>query len=240
MSCDRYERAVKALPIFANKGQWCKDGWGIGYYRDKEPVVEKYPEEALNSALFKKAVLKAKSNIVICHLRHADRGVVCKENCHPFKITRLNKDWLFVHNGSIKPIEYPSDVEGNTDSARIFTYLMDHISYYVEKGLTGSIYPAIVKATKKAFEDFGRNIKLNYILTDGSLLYVFSHYARKNFYFLKRNKPSGCAILVSTIKLTAEDWRVIPQDRLFVIQDGRSIVLSKKLSTIEGERSETS
>jgi len=70
---------------------------------------------------------------------------------------------------------------------------------------------------------------LNYILSDGNLMYVFSHYTGKNFYLLKRTKPYGGAALVSTIKLTGENWKVIPRDRLLLINNGNIIVLSDKI-----------
>lgn len=228
LSCNSYDRAIRSLPIFSNRGSWCKDGWGMGYYKGSKAVIQKHPEESLGSQTFKNAVEGAKSNIVIAHVRAATQGDVCEENCHPFKFNYLERDWIFAHNGSI-PITYESKIGGDSDSAMAFSFMIDHVADYLHRGAIHGLYPGILEATKSVFDTFGKNITFNYILADGQLLYVLSHYAGKNFYFLQRRKSYGGAFLVSTIKLTDENWQVIPRDRLLVIGNGEIIVLSDKM-----------
>lgn len=226
LSCNDYDRATKALPLFAEKGAWSSHGWGIGYYRDGEGVIERYPEAAINSSGFKRATALAKSRNIIAHVRYMTRGHQCEENCHPFKLRYLDRDWIFAHNGQV-PIHYPSRAGGDTDSSSVFTFMMDQVNEYIQCGRIRGLYPAIMKATQAVLRSYGRDITFNYILSDGTLMYVFSHYRGKKFYFLKRSKAYGGAILVATgHPLTGENWQIIPPDRLFVLNNGEIEVLS--------------
>jgi hypothetical protein len=46
---------------------------------------------------------------------------------------------------------------------------------------------------------------------------------------LRRSKIYGGAILISTKKLTEENWEVIPKDRLLCINNGEIEILSSPL-----------
>ena len=48
-------------------------------------------------------------------------------------------------------------------------------------------------------------------------------------FMLRRSKMYGGAVLVSTQKLTEEDWEPIPENRLLVIDGGEVQVLSSPI-----------
>lgn len=225
LSCNKKDRATFSLPLFARYSDKNWHGWGIGYYKGSEVVVRRQAEKAKLSEEFKKVTQEALSNIIIAHLRLRSRGKICNENCHPFKYPLLQRSWIFAHNGTID-IEYESRVESDTDSARAFTFMMEKIDGYVKGGRIRGLYPAIMYATKELVETYGGT--LNYLLSDGIVLYAFCNH--RNMYFLRRKKNYGGAILVSTQKLTNERWIIIPKNRLFLVSKGEVVVLSDPMN----------
>jgi predicted glutamine amidotransferase len=133
-----------------------------------------------------------------------------------------------VLRGQIE-IDYESRVEGTSDSARAFTYMLDKIQEYRGTGRIRGLYPAIVHATSELLKNYEGT--LNYLLSDGTTLYAFNHYPSKPVYFLRREKDYGGAILVSTQKLSPENWERIPPDRLLVLSKGEVSVLSDPIET---------
>jgi len=63
-------------------------------------------------------------------------------------------------------------------------------------------------------------------MSDGSILYAFNHYPGTPLYFLRREKDYGGAFLISTQKLTSENWKKLPSDRLLLVNRGEILVLS--------------
>lgn len=225
LSCNQKDRATLSLPVFQDYSRLNRDGWGIAYYLGNQAIIKKRPEKASSDLEFQIIVSEAKSNIIISHLRNATNGEVCHENCHPFKLNYHERDWVFAHNGMID-IDYNA-VEGNTDSARAFQFIMDKIDAYVGESNLHGLYIAVKKATQKLIEQHRGTV--NYLLSDGNLLYAFSHYPGKPMYFLRREKAYGGAVLVSTQKLSDENWKKIPPDKLLVVNNGEILVLSKGL-----------
>lgn len=226
LSCNEKDRATRSLPVFANYSKINDDGWGIAYYKDNKPIIRRKPEKAKMSQQFFKMIEEAKSNIIIAHIRLATQGDICKENCHPFKQYFQNKDWVFAHNGHVAGITRHSRSEGETDSEQVFNFILDQIHEYQNQGQIRGVYPGLIKGIKKVFEVFSRNINLNFLLSDGSILYAFNHYTGKPIYFLKREKDYGGAFLISTHKLSNENWKILPSDRLLLITRGNILVLS--------------
>jgi glutamine amidotransferase len=226
------DRATRSLPVFQGYSrEWnANDGWGIAYYVSPNKVkLVREPEPAYSSVKFSEIIQQARSNIIISHVRWKTRGRVCEKNCHPFYDEYVGRHWIFAHNGCIGGIDYPTDrIEGDTDSAMIFQFMMDNIIQYLAQGRIRGIYPAIMDSIKKIFRRYGTGISLNFLLSDSVNLYAFHHYSGKPMYFLRREKDYGGAILISTRKLSQEDWQKIPEDRLFVVSRGEVLVLSDK------------
>jgi glutamine amidotransferase len=236
LSCNAKDRATRSLPLFREYARFNRDGWGIAYYEDNRAIVEGKPEAAVNSDEFNRVIDEARSNNIISHLRLATSGTsgnvnLCEQNCHPFKVNYRNRDWVFAHNGVVSSVnltQHPES-EGNTDSENVFRYIIDCIRNYQSEGRIRGFYAALVNALKQVFNDFGEDIDLNFLMSDGSMYYAFSHHHRKSMYFLKREKEYGGAILLSTRRLTDENWQTIPKDRLMVINRGEIVVLSDSI-----------
>lgn len=225
MCANDFDRATISLPIFSKESEYNPDGWGISYYKDREAILKREPTKAKDSELFFKTVEEAKSNIIISHIRYATQGDICELNCHPFKEKYLNREWIFAHNGNVKITKHDRTV-GGTDSESVFHFLLDEMQKYQNEGILKGIYPSLKGAITSLFKNHGTSMTLNFLMSDGELLFVFNHYTAKPIYLLKREKPYGDAILVSTVKLSGEDWKKIPENRILVLNRGEVVVLS--------------
>lgn len=229
LSCNEKDRATKSLPIFSKYSNSNPDGWGIAYYDEGKVIINKKPEKAKISNEFYKTIENAKSNIIISHLRNATQGEICKRNCHPFKQKFKNKDWIFAHNGGVSDIAIHNRSEGETDSEQVFNFLLNEMANYQEQGNIRGIYPALINGIKKIFEKHSRSITLNFLMSDGCILYVFHHHFNKQIYYLKREKIYGGTSLLSTQKLSNENWKTLPADRLLLVTRGEILVLSDRI-----------
>jgi len=236
MSCSEPDRATKSLPVFADRGDWCKDGWGVGYYQGSEAVVVKSSDSIKTGQgthpQFIEQVQRARGHVVLAHVRYKTSGKRDECNSHPFKIRYLDRYWMFAHNGSIPDIvtqDYHSAVEpaSDTDSARAFTYILDRVDKYISRSPLKGTYPALKHGVKELREQFHGS--MNFLLSDGDILYAFndSHHER-NMYYLSRAKSYAHAFLVTTIPggLSEEDWKPMPRDRLIVLYHGYPLILS--------------
>ncbi|MEM4734311.1 MAG: class II glutamine amidotransferase [Candidatus Thorarchaeota archaeon] len=239
MSCNEPDRATMSLPVFAQRGAWCRDGWGIGYFCDTRGIVEKSADAAVTGnsldQMFYEVVHAARSRTIVAHVRYATSCSSRKDSCnsHPFMIRFHGRDWLFAHNGTIRNIEendYPSRVNppSDIDSARAFSFIMDRLEEYVDRADLRGIYPGIKRGLKRLKEEYGG--KMNILLTDGDNLYVFNDGEHQQMYYLWRSKQYGQAYLVTTIEnLSDEPWRPLPRDRLIVVNRGDVLIASGPL-----------
>ena len=236
LSCNAEDRATRSLPIFRQEGRFNQSGWGLAYYDGNRAIVERNPEDINVSVRFSEVIKEAKSNNIISHLRYATAGTdgtrnVCEANCHPFTDNYLDRDWVFAHNGVVsEALDHPHpNSEGGTDSEQVFRHIMDYVRTYQSSDKIRGIYPGFVKALKALFSSYSRDINFNMLLSDGTNMFVFSHHSDKSMYMLRREKGYGGATLVSTRKLTNENWKKVPKDRLLVLSNGEVLVLSDKI-----------
>ncbi len=180
--CSLFKQAVKGSQ---------SDGWGIGFYLGRIPIVFKseravYDEEER----FKEVVKSTRGRIIIAHVRKASnpRGLpleklISPENSQPFHYS----NYLMAHNGSINiPDEvikrlgsYGELVKSNNDS-EVYFYLLLSL---IEK--ENNIITAFKNVEKTLMEIFREEkpsrfeapfTSLNTIFSDGERLYAFSRY----------------------------------------------------------------
>ena len=231
ISSSKEEKAVETLLRFGDFSKNNPHGWGIAFYQGKNLFIRKNPEKAKTTDKFSRAANLAKGKIIMAHLRQATKGSVREINCQPFKQHFHGKSWIFAHNGDVPKIEVHPRTLGETDSESVFNFLLDGIDEYQSQGDARGIFSGLTHGIKKLFKIYGRRITLNLLISDGNLLYVFNHSFSKQMYFLKREAKgnSASAVLVSTRKLTDEKWKIIPEDRLLVLEKGEILFLSSKI-----------
>ena len=191
--------------------------------------IKRKPGKAKISTEFSDIVENARSDIIIAHLRKGTQGDACEENCHPFVRHEFNKDWVFAHNGNITPIIPHARSRGETDSEHAFHQILDEIKSYTTEKTIGGIYPGLKSGIQHIFSTYGKDIHLNFLMSDGSLLYAFNHYPRAPMYFIRNEKEFGGTMVVSTKKVESGEWRKIPSDKLLVISKGEILLLSDRL-----------
>lgn len=231
LSCNAEDRAIRSLSILAREYSPANpDGWGLAWYRDGRAILHKAPERALDSPAFAALIAKATSSIFIAHMRLATKGSLCERNCHPFTREALSRSWVFAHNGTVEGIARHPDSSGDTDSEQVFNLLLDAIADYRDEGRIHGTFSGVKNGIRTIFARYGRGISLNFLLSDGTILYAFSHHKDKPVYYLERTrKVYGGAFLVATAKLTDEPWETLPRDRLLMVCRGQVLELSERI-----------
>ena len=229
MSCNDADRATRSLHRFAQYASGNADGWGIGWYEDGQARVERAPERGDLDSRYWSTMEEARSDVLIAHLRFSTGGGIHECNCHPFVRQHRGRDWMLAHNGWVSGAEDHPGSSGSTDSEQIFHQIMDKVAEYQESGGIKGLYPALKSAIKCVFDQYGRGVKLNLLISDGRTLYAFHHYPGKPIYMLRRSKEYGGAVVVSTQRLSEEDWEPIPNNRLLSINGGEVQVMSSAI-----------
>jgi len=130
---------VEARDALVRQAAEHSDGWGIGWHHGDDAYVVKTADAAVDCARFRAVSEGLTSHTFLAHLRKATVGCNDPLNAHPFRAGR----WLFAHNGSvwgfsdglgawleerIDPALRPLIV-GDTDSERLFFYLLTALSW---------------------------------------------------------------------------------------------------------------
>ena len=255
ISCNENDRASRSLKEFGEKfSDRNADGWGIGFWKNGEAVIEhasKNDLKAKKSKLFHETRKVTSSKNFIAHVRTQSCGKPDEHNCHPFRFRGdggiIARDWIFAHNGTVRRFDPHPRAKGGTDSESIFNEIMDYMKEHLsrvrrsgEPKING-MYPALKYAIEKIFEHYGRGITLNLLMSDGSMYYAFGHYypdpahrgrENKPIFMKRRGKAYGNVILLTTAKFDtpgyADDrnWEKIPRDKLLVVNCGEIIVRS--------------
>jgi predicted glutamine amidotransferase len=213
------------LRSFAEHSARNPHGWGVACYSHGELVLRKMPETALSSKAYFEAVRDAEGKIIISHIRNASCGEIHERNCHPFRREQGGKQWAFAHNGHIDGISLHPRCGGETDSEAVFHMLMDRIGDFDDP------YDRILGCIVSIFDDyeFGREVRLNFLLSDGEKLYAFSHHPEKPMYYTVRETAGGSSLMIATQALDTGEWAMLPDDRLVVVSHGKLLAMSDKL-----------
>jgi predicted glutamine amidotransferase len=105
------------------------DGFGVGWYSEREPAVFHSVEPAWNNRNLRSLAAHIESPIFLAHIRASTGTPVQESNCHPFR----HDKWMWMHNGSIAQFaklkrdlvlavdpELFASIEGSTDSELMF------------------------------------------------------------------------------------------------------------------------
>ena len=83
-----------------------RDGWGISIYEGRASRSFHDPRASVASEIAKLIQrYSIKSEIIISHIRKANRGRVCLANTHPFERKLWGASWVFAHNGQLRGIK---------------------------------------------------------------------------------------------------------------------------------------
>lgn len=174
------------------------DGWGVAYYVDGAPHIQKSPTHALGDALFHRVSGVVSSETVVAHVRKATQGGHTVLNCHPFQYGR----WVFAHNGDVprfseahrEPLlravspRLRRFVLGETDSEVIFFMLLSRLADGAPlaaprpvSDVMDALAETVAEVERVTGSDAATPNLLTCIVTDGSTM--VAHQGGKELFF---------------------------------------------------------
>ncbi|WP_295155838.1 class II glutamine amidotransferase [uncultured Ruminococcus sp.] len=194
-------------------------GWGMMY---DDITLVRGCEKASDSpklAEIMKGIAPQKD--LLAHIRFATVGKIKQENCHPFTGCDITgRRWTFAHNGTIYSgsslIPYLRTQAGDTDSERVFMYLMDSVNKAQENGELSSEERCLL--IDDLVRDLAPRNKLNLMIFDGEQLYV-----HKNMHDTMKYRREESGYIISTTALDGGDWLDVPMAQLLVFKNGEQI-----------------
>ncbi|ESE40281.1 glutamine amidotransferase [Shewanella decolorationis S12] len=195
------------------------DGWGITFYegRGSRTFKDACPSSESHIAKLIKSY-PIKSEVVISHIRQANRGCVSLENTHPFTRELWGRYWTYAHNGQLSDYQSKFQVSryqsvGDTDSELAFCWILEQIA-----AKFGDHRPDDMQAVFKFVAALAEQIRalgvFNMILSDGE--YLMS-YCSNNLCYITRRAPFGKAKLIDTDVVIDFDKETTPHDVVTVI-----------------------
>lgn len=159
-------------------------GWGLALGDGRRGWdLHKSPDCALHDPRFGD-LARARGRLLVAHVRKKTVGPTSLCNTHPFQRGR----WIFAHNGTLSdtaPLERRTsrarrdEVEGDTDSERLFAFLLTTIdraggAMGVRRAAPGAVDRALREAIDEVTrrEGFGA---ANFLCSDGEALYAHRH-----------------------------------------------------------------
>ena len=194
-----------------HRGSDHSDGWGIAYYEDGLPEVERRATAAYDDLRFSLTAERVFARTVVAHVRKATVGLTSRENTHPYVFGR----WSFAHNGTVVGFadleselasEVPEDLRqhrrGSNDSELAFYWVLGRLR---KAGIDLDGDPP---ETAALAQEFGRAVcelaerstaaapdktaRLNFLLTDGRRM-IASCWNR-DLHLLERRGVHDCEI----------------------------------------------
>lgn len=207
------------LSEFFSHGVQHPHGWGI--YRELHGNFEIVKEavSSIKSSLAKEIVRTTElQKHFIAHIRLATAGAIKTENCHPFSGTdESGQCWTLVHNGTIyvvnRTFPYRSAQQGNTDSERVFLYLLDKLNKMRPNNASERF-----SVVDEVAQELSEQNKLNLIISDGEILYVNKNMEKTLFYIKNDN-----GYYFSTKPLDDGAWMEFPTAQLIAFQNGEKL-----------------
>ena len=157
MSGTQRYTAQEYLPPFADRSRDNISGWGIGFFRDGQVVIEKSQEEVFSGDQihdsFNRLARVIDSRIILSHIRCPKSGHQKESHVQPLSAEFLDHQWLFISRGdSPKIFNYQSPKPILTEellAARVFEFIRDEMESALTDQPRQSLYQALALACKK-------------------------------------------------------------------------------------------
>ncbi len=220
-----------------------RDGWGIAFFEGAgcRLFVDTAPSAASAVAELVRHY-PIRSTNVIAHIRKATQGVVALENTHPFMRELWGRYWIFAHNGNLQDFAPALDgcyqPVGNTDSERVFCYVLHSLRARFPGGMPGRQELFAVLGALSG--EIARHGQFNFLLSNGDCL--FAHCSNLLNYVVRQapfavahlkdqdvtvdfndvTSPDDRVAVIATAPLTDnEAWSVIAPGTLMMFVDGQ-------------------
>lgn len=210
------------------RGRSNADGWGICYYQNGRPILERRATAAFADVEFAETAKEVLSETVVAHVRMATVGDPIENNAHPFVWDR----WTFAHNGGLTAFDLLAETlaaetlpslqrcrAGTTDSEQIFYWLLTRIARAgVSLDKTIGDVPSLTDVVAQSIRELARrnaatgtdqSARLNFVLTNGAVL-IASRW-KNSLWWVPRDGVRDCEICgVPHVRHQAEtDYRAV-------------------------------
>jgi len=204
--CELLHQAPRSLAVLSNEHP---DGWGIAAKSGDDWQIQRSTNCAARCGDYA-GLAGIQAEVLIAHVRKATVGSLSIANTHPFQRGRF----VFAHNGTVHRIaelrsstspEHLASVVGQTDSERLFAFVMTQIDEAgdVDRGLARAV------ALMQSLGDIG---SATFLLSCGERL--FAYRSERTLYTLER----GSASFVASEPLSDEPWCDVPEAGLVVLE----------------------
>ena len=216
--------ANEYLREFFSHSEFHPHGWGLACISKNCVSVEKESTKASTSHYLRGRLTQpAAAKIILAHIRYATIGNVDYKNCHPFTgKDNTGRRWTLIHNGTIfdyAPLNpYVKKQRGDTDSERLFLYLIDRLNAAQNKKGSKLPFEERFELFDKIISDMAKGNKLNLIFTDGKYVYAHTN-CRGTLHYLSRDGVT----IISTRPLDSDGWQPFPFTQLNAFYKGRLI-----------------
>ncbi len=209
-------------------------GWGLMRKNENGNIeIIKEPVCAAKSEILDGVINEtSKQSVMLAHIRLATVGATKHTNCHPYTgIDASGRQWTLIHNGTIysgtQLAKYLDRQVGDTDSERIFLYLLDKINKAVsdkDAPLTAKERFNVINAL---VQELSPRNKLNLLIYDGELFYA--HKNMQDTLYIKEIKEG---VVISTTPLDEDVWQPFPMTELGAFKDGERVFTGDKHENI--------
>lgn len=209
-------------------------GWGLMRFTNGKRDIIREPVCAFDSKILSSVIDSTQlQSSLLAHIRLATVGAKKTENCHPYSgFDKFGREWTLIHNGTIyssgKLMKYLNQQLGDTDSERIFLYLLDIVNSKYNEPDDRERFNIVDRLT----QDLSARNKLNLMIFDGDILYV-----HKNMNNTLSLKQTANGTIFSTTPLDS-GWEDFPLCRVRAYKNGKILFEGAKpthefVSTLE-------
>ncbi len=208
---------------FFSHGKDNPHGWGL---MDCDRICKSCERADTSEMLLQKISKLQPQKNLLGHIRFATVGSIKYENCHPFNAQDAQgRSWTLIHNGTIysasRLIPFISSQSGDTDSERLFLYLMQKVNKAQNQS------PLDERQRCELIDELVRELsprnKLNLMIFDGELLYI-----HKNMKQTMKYRRHGTGYVFATTALDGGLWKDVPTSQLLVYKCGEKVFEGQK------------
>ena len=198
-------------------------GWGIMY---GDRLIRGCERASDSTAVERLLQTLEDQTTTLGHIRFATVGSIKLENCHPFTGQDITgRQWTLIHNGTIYSgsslIPYLNNQSGDTDSERLFLFLMDTLNSAQQNGELSQ--QERCELVDNFIQEMSHKNKLNLMIYDGELLYI-----HKNMKDTMKSRRLGSGFIFATTALDDGEWEEVPIAQLLVYKDGEQVYIGKQ------------
>jgi predicted glutamine amidotransferase len=225
---------VQSLKALESAGSTNGDGFGLGWYGDREePGLYREVRPAWSDENLQHLCRHIQSSLFFAHVRASTGTPTTRPNCHPFTHGR----WMFMHNGQIGdwslirrnveamiPDEFYKSRVGTTDSEAVFLSILGAGADGDPIGATMRTLAILVDLVRAS--GTSEPLRFTAALSDGRDLYAFRYSNNETANSLYYRETRGSVVVVSEpLDMERAYWKPVPPSHLIVARGGQPVAL---------------